>query len=363
LTSAAPVRIAVAAAAVLASALGVAALATADPSTPEATGVAASGAMSLGASDGDSILSARHMLPGGEATGTVTIRNTGDSAGTLALVRDALVDAPGPNGGRLAGALQLRVEEVVAGVDTPLFSGPLSELASLPVGPVAVGGARTFRLTARWPDGGTPAGPASGDNALQGASVRVDYAWVTEAVPSIVTPTPTPPPATPATPARPAPTTTAPTTTAPITGSPSPAAATDASPSTSDRVEVLPEVVRSGVRVRLGQVGLSSRGRVNVTVTCPSACGARISGRLDDGSPRRAPVLRRSGVLRGERLTRSIGAQRPVRLTLSLTPRARALLGRQVRRRGRVGLTIRVRARAGGRTTTTVRRITQRARR
>ena len=342
--------------AALVSALAVVALATADPSAPEATGEAATGALSLAAAAGDtSILSAERMVPGEERTGTVTIRNTGEAAGTLLLIREALHDPAGPNGGRLGEALRLRVDEVGG---ASLYTGPLAELAALPVGSLAAGAARSFRLTASWPDGGIPAGPASGDNALQGASVRVDYAWLTEAVVSPVRPTPTPAPVT-ATP-TPAPVTAVPPT--PSTGSGPTSATPSSTPRSSttppaDRVEVLPQTAASGVRLSIGRVGLRARGRVAIRLGCPTTCRVRLSGRLDDGRKRRAKVLRNGKVLRGETVTRSLGAGRSVRLSVPLTPQARALMNRQLTRHKRAGLTITAYVRAGGRTTTTVRRI------
>jgi hypothetical protein len=329
--------------ATLASALAVVALATADPSAPEATGEAASGALSLAtAAGGTAILSAERMVPGDERTGTVTIRNTGEAPGTLLLTREALHDPAGPNGGRLGEALRLRVEEVGG---TPLYTGPLAELAALPVGSLAAGAARTFRLTASWPDGGIPAGPASGDNALQGASVRVDYAWITEEPAGRATPTPTPAPVTTA----PAP--------APVTAAPPARSAAPPATPAPDRIEVLPRTASSGVRLSIGRVGLRARGRVAIRLGCPTTCRVRLTGRLDDGRKRRARVLRRGKVLKGETVTRALAARRTVRLSVPLTPRARALMNRQLRRHKRAGLTITAYVRANGRTTTTVRRI------
>lgn len=353
-------RLLTALAAALVSGLAVVALATADPSAPEATGEAATGALSLAAAAGDTaILSAARMVPGDERTGTVTIRNTGEAPGTLLLTRDALHDPAGLNGGRLGETLRLRVEEVGG---ASLYTGPLAELAALPVGSLAAGSARTFRLTASWPDGGIPAGPAAGDNALQGASVRVDYAWLTEEVvtPARPTPTPTPTPVT-ATP-TPAPVTAVPPT--PSTGSgptsASPSATSPAPSSTTppaEQVVVLPQTAASGVRLSIGRVGLRARGRVAIRLGCPITCRVRLAGRLDDGRKRRARVLRDGKVLRGETVTRSLAARRSVRLSVPLTPRARALMNRQLTRYKRAGLTITAYVRANGRTTTTVRRI------
>jgi hypothetical protein len=348
-------RLLTALAAALVSALAVVALATADPSAPEATGEAATGALSLAAAAGDTaILSAARMVPGDERTGTVTIRNTGGAPGTLLLTRDALHDPAGPSGGRLGEILRLRVEEVGG---ASLYTGPLAELAALPVGSLAAGTARTFRLTASWPDGGIPAGPASGDNALQGASVRVDYAWLTEEVVNPARPTPTPAPVT----ATPTPVTAVPPT--PSTGSgptsASPSATSPAPSSTTppaDQVVVLPQTA-SGVRLSIGRVGLRARGRVAIRLGCPTTCRVRLAGRLDDGRKRRARVLRNGKVLRGETVTRSLAARRSVRLSVPLTPRARALMNRQLTRYKRAGLTITAYVRANGRTTTTVRRI------
>ena len=56
------------------------------------------------------------MRPGEEASGSVTITNTGTVTGALTLAPAAPADTPGPGGGTLSNKLELLVIDVTTGV-------------------------------------------------------------------------------------------------------------------------------------------------------------------------------------------------------------------------------------------------------
>jgi hypothetical protein len=125
--------------------------------------------------DGQPIFAATGIAPGGSAVGTVTIEDTGSAAATLVLRPEDIVDSPGPGGGLLSDRLELRVVDVTApGAPRNIYSGPLATMPDQPAGRLEPGEARTFEFTATFPDGGEP----SFQNAVQGASTTVAYAWI-----------------------------------------------------------------------------------------------------------------------------------------------------------------------------------------
>jgi Ca2+-binding RTX toxin-like protein len=153
---------------------------------------------------GQAIFTATNLAPGGTTTGTVTIKNTGDAAGSLTLAPISLTDTPGPGGGALSGAIDLRVVEIGT-EDTEIWVGKLGAMPRLTLATLAPGAARTYRFTVTLPDNGV-AVDSAGDNAFQTAAVDVGYEWTLTATddPPITTPDPVPPvPTTP--PAPPAP--------------------------------------------------------------------------------------------------------------------------------------------------------------
>ena len=151
------------------------------------------------------MLTAAHLVPGQSVSGVVHLSNAGDADGALQLARTAITDTPGIGGGKLSDALQLTIDDVTTSTPRPVFTGELGAFELIRVGRLPAGGSRTYRLTATLPDGGLPASPAAGDNALQGGSVRVDWRGLPRrSIPTPAgSPTPSPTPT-----ATPAPTTT-----------------------------------------------------------------------------------------------------------------------------------------------------------
>jgi spore coat-associated protein N len=173
----------------------------------------AGGSLSLSNSkDAQAVFRAAAMRPGEEASGSVTIGNTGSVPGTLTVAPAGVQDAPATGGGRLSDRLQLLVIDVT-NVRAPatMYTGSLRAMASVKLGNLAPGASRTFLFVAQMT-------PGAGDNAFQGATLSAAFQWSATGSEVVVTPTPTPTPAPPVPrPATPAATST-PTPTAPPAG-------------------------------------------------------------------------------------------------------------------------------------------------
>jgi Ca2+-binding RTX toxin-like protein len=143
----------------------------------------ATGALTVSNSlDGRAILTVSGLAPGGSASGTVTIRNSGTVPGALVLSATGLHDTVGANGGVLSSALDLGLTDVTAGSDAPVWAGKLGSMPDQPLLTLNPGDRRTYRFDVSLADGGSPDAGSDGDNVLQGASTIVDYNWtVTQA--------------------------------------------------------------------------------------------------------------------------------------------------------------------------------------
>ena len=125
---------------------------------------------------GAAILTAQNMIPGDIKTGTVTITNTGDVAGTFTLSQSNITRTPGPNGGDLAARLDLKIEDTTGSPQT-VYTGKLDALTPQNLGQFAAGAARTYTFTVTFPDGGTPASATTGDNAYKQSAASVQFDW------------------------------------------------------------------------------------------------------------------------------------------------------------------------------------------
>jgi hypothetical protein len=130
---------------------------------------------------GTAILTASAMKPGDVATGTVTIGNTGSTAGTFSLTEDSLSDTAGPNGGLLSAILKLKVEDVTDALNPVVVfngnSGQFGSLGTVSLGTWAPSAQHDYKFTVTFPDGGTPGSATTGDNAYQSSSVSVRFVW------------------------------------------------------------------------------------------------------------------------------------------------------------------------------------------
>lgn len=122
------------------------------------------------------ILHAEGMVPGDAETGEVTITNTGDVSGDFRLASSGIVDHPGPNGGKLSQALNLKIVDTSDG-NTEIYSGDFGALPAKNLGSWPAGQAHKYAFTVTFPDSGTPSGPTTGDNAFKDAATQIDFTW------------------------------------------------------------------------------------------------------------------------------------------------------------------------------------------
>ncbi len=126
---------------------------------------------------GAAILTADKLKPGDNTTGTVDIENTGDIDGTFTMLQSNVVDLPVLPA--FSELLTLKVEDLgdPACVSScpaaqTLYTGNVSDMASLALGVYAPGVTHRYKFTATFPNG-TPAN----DNTYAGAKTTVDYSF------------------------------------------------------------------------------------------------------------------------------------------------------------------------------------------
>jgi hypothetical protein len=151
--------------------------------------VDATGALRLSNSNaGQAIFGGQQLRPGDQASGSVTLANTGDVRAKFAVTAAVESEA---GASRLWDALQLVVTDITVPSDPfPVYEGRLADMGPLTFGGLAPGRQRAFRFTVSLPRN------AQGDDAYQGARLSFGLAWSAEAVsvPSPVIPTPIPTP-------------------------------------------------------------------------------------------------------------------------------------------------------------------------
>ena len=183
---------------------------------PQLRLASASGALSLSNSrEGAAIFQADGMRPGQEASGTVTITNTGAVNAALTLQPEGSAETPGNGGGRLSAKLDLLVVDVtLPAAPVTVYEGKLRAMDATNVGSLEPDASRTYVFVASLRTQG------AADNAYQGAGLSTGFRWNATgtgsptATPSptatasptatptpAVTPAPTVPAATPAPPA------------------------------------------------------------------------------------------------------------------------------------------------------------------
>jgi spore coat-associated protein N len=125
------------------------------------------------------ILTAANMIPGGTASGTVDIKNTGSASGTFTLAHPNPTDTP------VSPGLSKKLTLVVSDLGDPtcvtacpaavqVYSGTIFAMpATIALGTFAPNATHRYQFTTTFPDGGT----GGADNAYQAASTTVDYNW------------------------------------------------------------------------------------------------------------------------------------------------------------------------------------------
>jgi spore coat-associated protein N len=124
---------------------------------------------------GSAILTASKMKPGDSVQGTVTIANDGDLAGTFSLSTSNLADTPGANGGKMSDVLQLQIVDQTT--STTICNGAIKSVGTVAAGSYAAGASHTYQFTVTFPDGGTPGGATTGDNAYKSSSMSIQFDW------------------------------------------------------------------------------------------------------------------------------------------------------------------------------------------
>ncbi len=125
------------------------------------------------------ILTASGMKPGGTATGSVTITNTGSLAGTFSLSKSNLTNPIlGTGSERLSDQLDL----VIRDGSTTVYSGKLGAMGTIALdGDTVAAGTQQFGAaaspTAAHTYDFTVTLPAATTNAYQGTSMSVQYDW------------------------------------------------------------------------------------------------------------------------------------------------------------------------------------------
>lgn len=127
------------------------------------------------------ILNVSGLTPGDSDSGTVDLTNTGDAAGVFTLSKSGVVnsDLANPLGAKLDLVVEDLGDPAAAIPPAPVvkYTGKLGPMGLVGLGTWASGETHRYKFTVTFPDGGTPAGPTSGDNAYKGDDVTVNYNW------------------------------------------------------------------------------------------------------------------------------------------------------------------------------------------
>ena len=127
---------------------------------------------------GSAIVTAAAMEPGQSSQGTVTIKNTGNVAGTFSVSKSAIADVAGTYGGLLSSVLKISVDDVtVPASPVNKYNNTLSGFSNVALGTLAANASATYQITLSFPDGGVPASNTTGDNAFQGSSLTFQLDW------------------------------------------------------------------------------------------------------------------------------------------------------------------------------------------
>ena len=127
------------------------------------------------------ILNVAGLKPGHSDSGTVDLTNTGDAAGVFTLSKSGARRTPTQQpAGREARPRRRgprRPGRRVPPAPVVKYTGKLGPMGAVALGTWASGETHRYKFTVTFPDGGTPAGPTSGDNAYKGDNVSVTYNW------------------------------------------------------------------------------------------------------------------------------------------------------------------------------------------
>lgn len=125
---------------------------------------------------GSAILTASGLKPGGTASGTVDIKNTGSVSGAFTLSQSNLTNTPA------SPALSSKLTIVITDkhdpacvsscpADTTVYSGTIGGMGTVSLGTFASNETRRYQFVVTFPDGGT----GGADNSYQGSQTSVEY--------------------------------------------------------------------------------------------------------------------------------------------------------------------------------------------
>ena len=156
----------------LAAMMAVASGASFTSTTPNVGNVVTAGIMKIDTDkSGGAILNISGLVPGHNDHGTVTLTNTGDAAGVLTLSKDHVLNTGAP----LSSKIDLVITDAQSGDE--IYRGKLGSMGNRPAGTIAKGATKTYDFAVSFPDADASSGTSGSDNAYQGASTTVDFAW------------------------------------------------------------------------------------------------------------------------------------------------------------------------------------------
>jgi hypothetical protein len=112
--------------------------------------------------NGQVMITATGLEPGGSTSGTMTLTGAGNVTGAYTLTPASLVNVPVSPA--LSDTLDLIVEDVADG--ETLYDGPVGAFSEAELGEIAPGATRSYHLTVEYPDG-------PNDGRLQGATMTL----------------------------------------------------------------------------------------------------------------------------------------------------------------------------------------------
>lgn len=125
---------------------------------------------------GAAILTASGMKPGGTATGTVDIKNTGSVSGAFTLAQSNLTNTPASPA--LSSKLTIQIQDLgdptcvtSCPAATTVYSGTIAGMGTISLGNFASNATHRYQFTVTFPDGGT----GGADNSYQGSQTSVEY--------------------------------------------------------------------------------------------------------------------------------------------------------------------------------------------
>jgi hypothetical protein len=113
--------------------------------------------------NGAMVISAAGLMPGGSASGTLTITVQGDYPAVVTLANAGISDQPASPA--LSQALTLKVEDITGTLQT-LWNGTMSNFSSLSLGQIASGTTKTYRFTITFATGSAVPGLQNASTAM-----------------------------------------------------------------------------------------------------------------------------------------------------------------------------------------------------